>query len=82
MTQDSQASGTTITPVTSSVTSDSVTPDLEVTSVNNQITRPKYSAALPGEEAYVVNDNSQVLKINSTGHSVKVLYDCNSCNSI
>ena len=53
-----------------------------MTSVNKLITRPSYSAALPGGEAYVVDDNSQVLKINSTGHTVKVLYDCNSCNSI
>ena len=53
-----------------------------MTSVNKLITRPSYSAGLPGGEACVVNKRSQVVKINNIGHTVKVLYDCNSCYDI
>ena len=56
--------------------------DLDVTAVNHQITSPWCVAALPEGEAAVVNDGSQVLKINKTGHTIKELYNCQSCNNI
>ena len=40
---------------------------------------PTFIAALPSGEAAVVNEWSQVVKINNTGHTVKALYSCNSC---
>ena len=71
------------TPVPSkAATKEPVLPDLEVTNINKEINDPSFIAALPSGEAAVVNENSQVLKINNTGHTVKVLYDCNSCNNI
>ena len=83
MSETSITSGTTITPVTRSVTTpEQVLPDLEVTSVNKQILDPDFTNALPGGEAYVVNRNSQVMKLNNTGHTVKMLYDCNLCDDI
>ena len=72
-----------ITPVPSTAaTKIPVLPDLEVTDINKEITDPVFVAALPSGEAAVVNTLSQVLKINQTGHTVKVLYNCNSCNNI
>ena len=56
--------------------------DLNVTAVNNQINNPWHVAALPEGEATVVNDGSQVVKINKTGHTIKELYDCQSCRNI
>ena len=56
--------------------------DLDVTAVNNQIIRPRYVAALPEGEAAVVNEYSQVVKINKTGQIIKELYNCQSCNNI
>ena len=50
--------------------------------INNQLTMPCYAAALPSGEAAVVDEWSQVVKINNTGHTVKVLYNCNSCYNI
>ena len=63
-------------------TKEPVLPDLEVTVVNKEITNPSRIAALPSGEAAVVNDGSQVLKINNTGHTVKILYDCDLCYNI
>ena len=53
--------------------------DLNATVVNQQINDPCYVAALPGGEAAVVNDWSQVVKINKTGQTIKELYDCQLC---
>ena len=53
--------------------------DLDVTAVNNQITNPRFVAALPGEEAAVIDGYSQVVKINKTGHTIKELYNCQPC---
>ena len=41
-----------------------------------------YVAALPSGEAAVVDNYNKVVRINNTGHTVKVLYDCNLCSSI
>ena len=83
MLKTSLTSAATTTPgISSFTTPEPVLPDLEVTSVNKQITNPTYSAALPGGEAYVVHKNIQVVKINSTGQTVKGLYDSNTGNSI
>ena len=54
--------------------------DLDVTSVNHQITIPRFVAALPEGEAAVVNEYSQAVKINKTGHTIKELYNCQLCN--
>ena len=56
--------------------------DLNMTAVNHQITNPWRVAALPEGEAAVVNGWSQVVKINKTGHTIKELYNCQSCNNI
>ena len=57
--------------------------DLNVTAVNKQITRLlSRVAALPGGEAAVAYDVSQVLKINKTGHTIKELYNCQSCTYV
>ena len=56
--------------------------DLNVTALNHQITNPRFVAALFGGEAAVVNEYSQVMKINKTGHTIKELYNCQSCNNI
>ena len=56
--------------------------DLNVTADNYQITNPHYVAALPSGEAAVVNERSQVVKINKTGHTIKEVYDCQSCYDI
>ena len=53
-----------------------------MTAVNNQITNPRYVAALPEGEAAVVNGYRQVVKINKTGHTIKELYNCQSCYNI
>ena len=53
--------------------------DLDVTAVNSQITSPWRVAALPGGEAAVVNEYSEVVKINKTGQTIKELYSC-SCD--
>ena len=53
-----------------------------MTAVNHQITNPWFVAALPEGEAAVVNGGSQVVKINKTGHTIKELYKCQSCNNI
>ena len=46
------------------------------------MTDPMFIAALPSGEAAFINDGSQVVKINNTGHTVKVIYDCNSCSNL
>ena len=56
--------------------------DLDVTTVNNEITYPRFVAALPEGDAAVVNGGSQVVKINKTGHTIKELYNCQSCSNI
>ena len=57
--------------------------DLNVTAVNKEITRPEFVAALPGgEAAAVVDAGRQVLKINKTGHTIKELFYCHTCNDI
>ena len=56
--------------------------DLDVTAVNNQIYNPRFVAAPPEAEAAVVNGWSQIVKINKTGHTIKELYNCNSCHNI
>ena len=72
-----------ITPVPSTAaTKEPVLPDVEVTDINKEITSPSFIAALPYGEVAVVNAMSQVVKINNTGHAVKVLYNCNSCETI
>ena len=50
--------------------------DLNVRAVNRQINSPWRVAALPAGEAAVVNDGSQVVKINKTGQTIKELYSC------
>ena len=54
--------------------------DLNVTAVNRQINSPWRVAALPTGEAAVINDGSQVVKINKTGQTIKELYSCR-CDS-
>ena len=72
-----------ITPVHSTAaTKEPVLPNLEVTDVNKEINDPSFIAALPSGEAAVVIEGSKVVKINKTGHTVKVLYNCNSCYNI
>ena len=56
--------------------------DLDVTAVNDQIYNSRFVAALPEEEAAVVNEYSQVEKINETGHTIKELFNCQSCDNI
>ena len=56
--------------------------DLDVTAVNPHINGPRFVAALPEGEAAVVNDGSQVVKINNTGQTIKELYNCQLCNNI
>ena len=51
---------------------------MEVTEVNNELTYPSFVAALPSAEAAIVHQN-QVLKIDSQGQTVEVLYECDSC---
>ena len=53
-----------------------------MTAVNNQINDPRLVAALSSEEAAVLNYPGQVVKINNTGHTVKEIYNCQSCLSI
>ena len=76
-----------VAPVTNSGANTAATPvpeeqELDVTAVNKQITVPRFIAALPSGEAAVVNNGSQVFKINSQGQTVAELYDCNSCYNI
>ena len=61
-------------------TPEPVLPDLEIRDVNNQIRNPGFVAALPSGEAAVVSEGRQVVKVNNTGGSVQVLYECTSCN--
>ena len=51
-----------------------------MTAVNNQITNPRYVAALPEGEAAVVDGYRQVVKINKTGQIIKELYNCHLCH--
>ena len=53
-----------------------------MTAVNNQITSPRYVAALPEGEAAVVSGWSQVVKINKAGQTIKELYNCQPCYNI
>ena len=84
------ASTTHISPTSTHDVTDSTAPafftksvlDLNVTAVNHQITRPGFVAALTAGEAAVVNDDSLVVKINYSGHTVEELYNCHSCNNI
>ena len=77
MTQTNQTSITSGTIIANRITtSEPFLPDLEVTTVNKEMTIPVFSAALPGGEAYVLEDWRKVVKINNTGQTVKVLYDC------
>ena len=71
-----------VTTPTTPVTLNKPVLDLDVTAVNNQITKTWFVAALPEGEAAVVNGGSQVVKINKTGHTIKELYNCQSCNNI
>ena len=72
----------TSTATTPTTTAEPVLADLEVTDVNNQIPYPMFAAALPSGEAAVVNMGREVVKVNNTGGTVKVLYDCITCDNI
>ena len=79
--------GAPVTLVTNSEVNTPETPvpekqELDVTAVNNQIKVKRFIGALPSGGAAIVNNGSQVFKINSQGQTVAELYDCNLCKNI